>query len=80
MHYLKPDHTRPKVNFQMCLIGLFSKTTASRLSYELAVMVNILQFQRGDLNYIMTLLNMRVSAKKVLWLLTSFKLYVWTCP
>ena len=74
---------KPKVNFQLHWISLFSKsswikTTASGLSYELGVNGEKKLMETGILLIKMdiahfTLVNMRVSAKKLLWLLTSFR-------
>ena len=73
---------KPKVNVQLHWISLFSKsswikTTASGLSYELGVNGEKKLMETGILLIKMdiahfTLVNMRVSAKKLLWLLTSF--------
>ena len=74
--------SKPKVNVQLRWISLFSKsswikTTASGLSYELGVNGEKKLMETGILLIKMdiahfTLVNMRVSAKKLLWLLTSF--------
>ena len=74
---------KPKVNVQLRWISLFSKsswieTTASGLSYELGVngakklMETGILLIKTDIAHF-TLVNMRVSAKKLLWLLTSFR-------
>ena len=74
---------KPKGNVQLHWISLFSKsswikTTASGLSYELGVNGEKKLMETGILLIKMdiahfTLVNMRVSAKKLLWLLTSFR-------
>ena len=74
---------KPKVNVQLRWISLFSKsswikTTASGLSYELGVNGEKKLMETGILLIKMdiahfTLVNMRVSAKKLLRLLKSFR-------
>ena len=76
---------KPKVNVQLRWISRFSKsswidTTASGLSYELGVngakKVNgnwDIILKNGHSTFHFILGNMRVSAKKLLWLLTSFR-------
>ena len=75
---------KPKINVQLRYwISRFSKsswieTTASGLSYELGVngakklMETGILLIKTDIAHF-TLVNMRVSAKKLLWLLTSFR-------
>ena len=74
---------KPKVNVQLRWISLFSKsswikTTASGLSYELGVNGEKKLMETGILLIKMdtahfTLINMRVSAKKLLWLIALFR-------
>ena len=83
MHALFKTRPKPKVNVQLNWISRFSKsswieTTASGLSYELGVngakklMETGILLIKTDIAHF-TLVNMRVSAKKLLWLLTSFR-------
>ena len=74
---------KPKVNVQLRWISLFSKsswikTTASGLSYELGVNGEKKLMETGILLIKMdtahfTLINMRVSAKNLLWLIALFR-------
>ena len=83
MRALFKTRPKPKVNVQLNWISRFSKsswieTTASGLSYELGVngakklMETGILLIKTDIAHF-TLVNMRVSAKKLLWLLTSFR-------
>ena len=83
MRALFKTRPKPKVNVRLNWISRFSKsswieTTASGLSYELGVNGAKKLMETGILLIKMdiahfTLVNMRVSAKKLLWLLTSFR-------
>ena len=83
MRALFKTRPKPKVNVRLNWISRFSKsswieTTASGLSYELGVngakklMETGILLIKTDIAHF-TLVNMRVSAKKLLWLLTSFR-------
>ena len=83
MRALFKTRPKPKVNVQLNWISRFSKsswieTTASGLSYELGVngakklMETGILLIKTDIAHF-TLVNMRLSAKKLLWLLTSFR-------
>ena len=83
MRALFKTRPKPKVNVRLNWISRFSKsswieTTASGLSYELGVngakklMETGILLIKTDIAHF-TLANMRVSAKKLLWLLTSFR-------
>ena len=83
MHALFKTRPKPKVNVQLNWISRFSKsswieTTTGGLSNELGVngakklMETGILLIKTDIAHF-TLVNMRVSAKKLLWLLTSFR-------
>ena len=83
MRALFKTRPKPKVNVRLNWISRFSKsswieTTASGLSYELGVngakklMETGILLIKTDIAHF-TLVNMRLSAKKLLWLLTSFR-------